>query len=130
MTSPLSTVRGTIAATQLLLISPAALFMTALVVRNLQPQQYEPAHSAQQIVAWYAARPWTLWVMLMAMPFVVLVTSCATLLRSWHDDAELRQATRQTVATIRAHLAVLFVAVAMVAAAGVLAIVALHSLAD
>jgi hypothetical protein len=47
------TTRRWIAATELTLIFPAALFMTALFVRNLQPQQYEPAHTAQQIVMWY-----------------------------------------------------------------------------
>jgi hypothetical protein len=39
-----------IAATELLLIFPAALFMMALFVRNLQPLQYEPARTAQRIV--------------------------------------------------------------------------------
>jgi len=41
-----------IAAAELVLIFPAALFMTALFVRNLQPQQFEPAHTAQRIVSW------------------------------------------------------------------------------
>ena len=49
---------------QLVLILPAALFMAALVVRNLGPLRYEPAHTAQQIVMWYAGRLWTLWVLL------------------------------------------------------------------
>jgi hypothetical protein len=105
--------------------------MTALFTRNLQPQQYEPAHTAQRIVMWYAVRPHVgLWVLLMALPFVVLVTGCATLLRSWNDNAELRQAARQTLAAVRAHLATLFVAAATLTAVGVLAIVALHSLTD
>jgi hypothetical protein len=42
--------RRVIAATELLLVFPASLFMTALFVRNLQPLQYEPARSAQRIV--------------------------------------------------------------------------------
>ena len=41
-----------LAATELALIFPAALFMTALFVRNLQPPQYEPAHTAERIVTW------------------------------------------------------------------------------
>jgi ABC-type Fe3+ transport system permease subunit len=124
------TIKRTIATAELLLIAPAALFMSALFVRNLQPEQYEPAHSAQRIVMWYAARLWTLWVLLMALPFAVLVAGCVTLLRGWHHDTELRQAARQTLAAIRAHLPTLCVAAATVAAAGVLAIVALHSLTD
>src|SRR5262245_37671497 len=35
-----------VAATELLLVSPATLFMMALFVRNLQPLQYEPARTA------------------------------------------------------------------------------------
>jgi hypothetical protein len=123
-------IKGTVAVTELLLVSPAALFMIALFVRNLQPQSYEPAHTAQRIVMWYALRPWTLWGLLMGLPLAVLVTGCATLLRGWRDDAELRQAARQVVAASRAYVATLIVAAATVVAAGVLAIVALHSLTD
>ncbi len=127
----MSTIKRALAATELLLIFPAALFMTALFVRNLQPQQYEPAHTAQQIVAWYAARPHVgLWVFLMALPFAVLVIGCATLLRTWNAEVELRQAARETFAAFRQHLATLIVALTTIAAAGILAIVALHVLTD
>ncbi|MBV9155057.1 MAG: hypothetical protein JO097_02270, partial [Acidobacteriaceae bacterium] len=79
--------------TELLLIFPAALFMTALFMRNVQPVQYEPAHTAQQIVNWYAARPRIgLWIFLCALPFTVLVTGCATLLRRWTNQPDLRLA--------------------------------------
>jgi hypothetical protein len=121
----------TIATTELALIFPALLFMTALFVRNLQPPQYEPAHTAHQIVAWYAARPRIgLWGLLIALPLAVLVTGCGTLLRGWSRETELRQATRNTLATLSVHLATLLVAAATLAAGGVLAIVALHVLTD
>jgi hypothetical protein len=127
----MKTLKRTIAATELLLIFPAVLFMTALFVRNLQPLQYEPAHTAERIVQWYSVRPRVgLWVLLMALPLAVLLTGCATLLRSWNHDGELRQAARRTLGAIRAHLATLIVAVATLTAAGVLAIVAMHSLTD
>jgi len=96
-----STVKRTIATTELLLIFPAVLFMTGLIVRNFQPQQYEPAATAQRIVMWYSGRPWTLWVLLIALPIAVLVTGGATLWRGWHDDGELRAAARQTRTAIR-----------------------------
>lgn len=102
MNVSLSTIKRTIAATEVLLIFPAALFLAALLVRQAQPERYEPAHTAQRIVAWYAARPWTLWVLLIALPFAVLASGSATLLRGWNDDAELRQAAGQTLAAIRA----------------------------
>lgn len=119
------------ATAELLLVFPAALFMAALFLRNVTPQQYEPAHSAQQIVMWYAARPHVgLWILLVALPLTVLITGAASLLRRWRDDAELRQAARQTVATLEAHLATALVAAATLMAGGFLAIVALHMLAD
>ena len=131
MNVSLSTTRRAIATTQLLLISPAVLFMTALFVRNIQPEQYEPAHTAGQIVMWYAARPRLgLWVLLIALPLAVFVTGSATLLRSWNDDGELRQVTRQTVAALRAHLAVVLVAAATLTAGAILAIVGVHVLTD
>ncbi|MGZ7032434.1 MAG: hypothetical protein ACXVIJ_10725 [Thermoanaerobaculia bacterium] len=127
----MNTIKRAVAATELLLIFPAALFMTALFVRNLQPMQYEPAHTAQRIVMWYSARPHVgLWILLIALPLAVLVIGCTTLLRSWNDDAALRQSARQTLAAVRAHLTTLLVAVATLTAGGVLAIVALHVLTD
>jgi hypothetical protein len=119
-----------IAVSQLVLIFPAALFMTSLILRQLQPQQYEPAHSAQQVVMWYAARMWSLWILLLALPIAVFVTGCATLLRAWKSDTALPSAARQLLAVIRAQFAVLVVAAATLAAGGILAIVVLHMLAD
>ena len=98
-------------------------------MRNLQPLQYEPARTAQRIVTWYAVRPRIgLWLLLSALPLAVLATGCGTLLRSWKAEAELRQATRQTLAAIRANLATVLVAGATLTAGGVLTIVALHLL--
>src|SRR5262249_54913935 len=68
-----------IAVTELALISPAALFMSALVVRSLQPLKPDPAHGAQQLVMWYAGRMWPLWVLLLALPLTVLLTGCLAL---------------------------------------------------
>lgn len=120
-----------VATTEVLLVFPAALFMAMLFLRNVQPPQYEPAHMAQQIVAWYAARPRIgLWVLLIALPLMVLITGCATLLRRWSNEAELRQAARHTLAALRAHLATVMIAGATLTAGGILAIVALHVITD
>jgi hypothetical protein len=124
----MSTRRRTIAATQLLLLFPASLFMTALVVRNSQPLQYEPAHTAQRIVMWYAVRPWTLWLLLIALPLAVLAIGCAALLRGWNGDAALRQNAWRTLGAIRAHTATLLVAAATLTAVVILAVVAIHML--
>ncbi|HUJ15065.1 MAG TPA: hypothetical protein VL284_14860, partial [Thermoanaerobaculia bacterium] len=66
--------KRTLAAAELLMAFPAALFMTALFVRNIQPQQYEPAHTAERIVTWYATHPpFSLWILLIALPIAVVV---------------------------------------------------------
>ncbi|HTX77131.1 MAG TPA: hypothetical protein VMD29_13060 [Terracidiphilus sp.] len=120
-----------IAAAELLLVAPAALFMTALFVRNLQPEQYEPAHTAARIVALYASSTRIgLWLLLMALPFLVFVVGSIALVRSWRADSALRQATQQAVAALRAHLAAFFIACATASAFAILAIVALHVLTD
>jgi len=118
-----------VALVEVLLLFPAVLFMTALVVRYLPPQ-YEPARSAQQLVMWYAARMWTLWVLLLALPFAALVTGCGTLLNSWNHDVGLAQGTRRKLVFIRAHPATLFVATTTLTAAVILATVALHMAAN
>jgi len=119
-----------IAAAQLVLLFPAALFMAALVVRELRPLQYEPAHSAQQLVMWYAARMWTLWVLLLALPMMALISGGATLLRNWNRDAAVTQNVRQALAAVRGRLATLLIAATTLAAAGILAIVILHMAAN
>ena len=119
-----------IAACELVLLFPAALFMTALVVRELQPLQYQPAHAAQQLVMWYAGRTWTLWVLLVALPLTVLVTGGVTLLRNWSRDVAPPHTAWPSMAMMRAHLATLFVAAETLAAGGILAFVLLHMLAN
>lgn len=123
----MTTIRRALATLEMMLIFPAALFMTALFVRNLQPEQFEPAHTAELIVNWYAARTRVgLWLFLIAFPLVVLAIGCVSLARSWRSDAALRQAARECAATVRRHFAVLIIALATAASAAILAIVALH----
>src|ERR1700730_10391818 len=119
-----------VAASQLLFICPAILFMGSLVVRNLSPLQNEPAHTAQQIVMWYAGRMWTLWALLVALPLGVLVTGCIMLERIWSKDVRLPKAARQMLAAIHANRAMLIVAVMTLTAGAVLTIVVLHMLAN
>lgn len=123
----MKTTQRLVAATELLLILPASLFMTALFVRNLQPEQYQPAHTAARIVALYASSTHVgLWLLLIALPLLVLVVGCVDLLRAWRADPALRQAARQASTALCAHLATFLIAAATVAAAAILAIVALH----
>ncbi|OLC91648.1 MAG: hypothetical protein DMG35_17335 [Acidobacteria bacterium] len=119
-----------VAALELALIFPAALFMMALAVRNMLPLQYEPAHIAQRIIVWYSGRMWTLWVLLLALPFAVLITGAVTLLRDRDRDVGLPNTARQSLAVLREHPAKLLVAATTLTAAGILVIVVLHMLAN
>jgi hypothetical protein len=115
-----------IAFLQLVLIFPAALFMGSLVVRNLGPSQLEPAHTAQQIVLWYAGRLWTLWVLLFAFPCMVLVSGCMVL-RTRNRNIK-HHGVQKPLASIRSDWPAHFVLVTTVASAGILAIVGFHAL--
>lgn len=118
-----------VAAMQLTLIFPAALFLTAVFVSAGHNPQYDLGGTAQGVVMWYSARTWTLPLLLMALPLAVLIIGCGTLLRSWNHDGELPHPTRRLLA-IPAPLATLIVAWATLTSAGILAIVALHTLAN
>ena len=80
-----------VAAVQVALVLPAALFLTAVLVGTGDAPQYGLARIAQRIVMWYSARMWTLWLLLLALPFVVLIAGCVTLRRSWNRHIELPQ---------------------------------------
>ena len=113
---------------QLVLIVPAALFMTAVLVAAGDAPKYDLARVAQRIVSWYSGRMWTLWLLLLALPCAVLIAGCATLLAAWNHD-EVPHSARQSLSTIQAPLATLGVAGTTLASAAILAIVMLHMLA-
>src|SRR5258706_4021355 len=96
----------------LVLTSPATLFIMALLARQLQLLHYD----AQQIVMWYAARGWTLWVLLLGLPFTVLIIGCVTLLQNWKTTTE------------RSRVATLIIAVTTLTAGLTLAVVIIHML--
>jgi len=127
----MKTIRRTLATLEVVLIFPAALFMTALFVRSAQPQKYEPAHTAQRIVGWYAAQTHMgLWLFLIMFPLAVFAIGCVNLVRTWRSDPTMRQAALECAGVIRRHFSVLVVALATAASAAILGIVALHMIAD
>jgi heme/copper-type cytochrome/quinol oxidase subunit 2 len=91
--------RRIIAATQLVLIFPAALFLTAVVARHLQPLQF-----AQEIVTWYSVRYWTLWILLIGLPVTALLNGCIVLLHNSNDETDEGQITKQLFTAIRTEL--------------------------
>ncbi|MBV9937200.1 MAG: hypothetical protein JO150_01755 [Acidobacteriaceae bacterium] len=113
------------AALDSVLIAPAALFITALVLRNLPLS--ELANTGQRIVMWYAGKMWTLWVLLLALPLAVLLTGGVVLMREWEERPP---AVRQPFAMIRAQPMSLWIAALTLSAVGILTAVVLHMLAN
>jgi hypothetical protein len=124
--------RRAVAATELLLVCPAALFVVALFVRSIQSQELEPARSANQVVMWYVGLGPSvgLWGLLVTLPLAVLCLGGATLLQRWATDAELRHAVQQTLRALHQHMATAIVTAATFMAACILAIVVMHMLTN
>jgi hypothetical protein len=114
-----------VASLQTLLLLPAILFLTSVLVGTGDPPQYGLAYAAHRIVAWYAARMWTLGLLLLLLPFSALVAGCAALLRDWQGNAGTRP-----LATKPAPRATLIVGWATVTSAGILGVVVMHMLAN
>lgn len=128
----MTTFRRAIAAAELLMVLPAVLFFSSLFVRNLTPVQIEPAHTAQAIVAWYTHLPVAvgLWALLMGLPFAVFALGAATLVAAWRADERLRDAARMGLIALRAHFAIVVIALATTTAGAALVFVAVHALTD
>ena len=123
--------RRFLAAFEIMLIFPAALFMTALLLRSIQPVQFQPARTAQQVVDWYAARPHVgLWLLLIALPLLVAATGLAWLTRTWQRDQAFRDSAATLLTIVRSQASALTVAATTSVAAMILAIVAFHMLTN
>jgi hypothetical protein len=101
-----------IAALQVALICPAILFLAAVLVGAGGPPQHDLAYAARAIVSWYAARMWTLWLLLLVLPLAALAAGFIALPCSWNDDGTF------------------FVAGTTFTSVGILAVVVLHMLAN
>ena len=117
--------RRIIAATELVLIFPAALFLTAVVARHLEPLQF-----AQEIVTWYSVRQWTLWVLLIGLPLGALLNGCMVLLPNSNDGTGEGQIAKHLFAAIRTQRPTQIIASATLAAGFILVVVVLHMLAN
>ena len=119
-----------LAAAHLLLISPAVLFLVAVLVQGLQLLRNEPAHTAQHIVLWYAERMWTLWILLLALPLSVLISGCLWLLRDSSAGGQIASLPQKVLAALHPVGARTSVAVTTLTAAVIVGVVILHMLAN
>jgi len=118
----------TIAAIEAVLLAPAVLFLTAVRVRELKVLPAAVILLAERVVALYAGRVWTLWVLLLALPLLVLATGGAMLFcvpgHSVAADALVPMIKARSKATE------FFLGATTVTAGAIVAIVVLHMLAN
>jgi hypothetical protein len=115
-----------VTAGELLLISPALIFMSALFLRSVQP-----ILRTGLVVDWFSQHlVLGLYISLVAMPLGALVVGCVALAHGWRSDAEFRRATLAMRRTACAYAPHLSLAAAMLVAVAVLALVALHMITE
>lgn len=120
------TIKPAVAIVELLLVFPAALFMTALFLREVQPLA-----QTGRLVDWFSHHTFLgLYVFLIAMPLAALAAGGAVVRLSWRGDTEFRRDISAIFAIARAHWTALLVAGAALIAGGILAIVALHLITE
>ena len=118
--------KQTIAIVELLLVFPAALFMIALFLREVQPLA-----QTGRLVEWFSHHVVLgLDVFLIVMPLAAFIVGCAIVLHSWRSDAEFRRATMEIFTTVRAHVSSLLIAGVTLMAGGILVLVAMHMITE
>jgi hypothetical protein len=120
--SGLKSTRQIFVAVELVLLFPALLFLAAVGLRFFQSVRFEPAHTAQVIVNWYAGRIWTLWVLLVALPLAALVMGCIALQQGWTKQ--------KPSGPVRCQRADWIITVETLVAALILVVVGMHVLAN
>ena len=119
-----------VAAWALVLIGPAVLFVTALVIRRVPPPESEPARSAERILRWYAAHPQlALWGFLFLLPLSAFILGSAALLRTWGANPKLQYFAWRALAAIPEHWPAVSIGGATVLALGVLVMITAHLMA-
>jgi hypothetical protein len=122
----MSASKRSIAIIELLLVTPASLFMIALFMRDVQP-----AAQTGRVVAWFSHHLILgLYVSLVSMPLAAFVIGCTVMMHGWRNDGEFRLAALRITATARGHLATLLIAVATLMAGGILTIVGMHMITE
>ena len=115
-----------IAATELLFIVPATIFMIALFLQQVQPMM-----QTGYLVNWFSQHTVLgLYIFLIAMPFSALAIGGISLYKIWQNDTELRQTALRVLAAVRAHFAMLLISLITILSVSILSIVALHMITE
>lgn len=114
-----------------LMVLPASVFLSAAVLRLLQPHEYEPARTSWLIVEWTVrsvSGPWPT-VLFFGLPGLVVLVGGATLLRTWRGDERLRLDSAVVAASLWRHRATVLLSGAVLVALGIMTLVVGHSVA-
>jgi len=114
------------------MVLPASVLLAAAALRLLQPRQYEPARTSWIILEWTVTHVSRLGaaILFIGMPGIVVTAGCAALLRNWRQDQALRHDATMAFAILRRHFAFGWLAAAVLLAATILAVVAIHVVTD
>lgn len=117
-----------VAFTEWLMVLPAAVFITAAILRDLQPGQYEPARTSWVIFNWTITHISSngAAVLFMGLPTLAIILGCAILGRTWRNDEEFRSDVKGSLGFLRRYASVVFVMAATVLAGAILAFAVVH----
>lgn len=115
-----------------LMVLPASVFLTAAVLRLLQPREYEPARTSWLIVDWTVRNVSRsgAGVLFLALPALVALIGAATLLRAWGENETLRLDATAAVAALWRHRLIVLLGAGAALALAIIALVVGHSVAD
>jgi hypothetical protein len=114
-----------------LMVLPGAIFLTAAVLRLLQPAEYEPARTSWAIVEWTVRSVTGAWttVLFFGLPGLAAIAGGATLVRTWRRDERLRTDMTSAAASLWRHRVTVLLGGAVVVGLGIMVLVVGHSVA-
>lgn len=120
-----------LALSEWVMVLPAAVFLTAAALRQLQPRQYEPSHTSWLIFEWTITHisQTGAAVLFMGLPAVAIILGCVVLLQNWRENQVLRDDVKLALGILRQHAVIGLLTVATVLAGAILAAAVAHVIA-
>lgn len=117
-----------LALSEWVMVLPAAVFLTAAALRQLQPRQYEPSHTSWLIFEWTITHisQTGAAVLFMGLPAVAIILGCVVLLQNWRENQVLRDDVKLALGILRQHAVIGLLTVATVLAGAILAAAVAH----
>jgi hypothetical protein len=114
------------------MVLPAVVFLSAAILRLLQPREYEPARTSWTIVEWTVKTfpGGVANVFLLGLPALVAGIGCVLLLLSWRGDETLRSDANAAVGALWRQRVIVILGAAVLAASAIVVFVIGHHVAD